>query len=526
MPRMLPVLLVAWILAQAAGLLACTAYTAEAAFPRPDQFEPDQGCSVIYATDGELMLGGNNEDYFNPLTKIWFIPSEDGSFGRVYFGFDDYFAQGGMNDQGLFFDGLGLDTTLPASKEGKQEYAGNLVDKAMTECATVECVVGLFEQYHTHDAWHWQFFFGDATGESAIIEPQTAIRQRGGYQVVTNFYQSTTPPEERTCWRYQKAVEWLENMEALSVASMRDVLDAVHMDGSVQTLYSNVYDLKNKIVYLYFFHNYDDVVVLDLEEELVQGYHAYDLPSLFLPNRAAEVWSRPKLRRYNELIDSRLTSDLAPEIFQAYAGAYELPDGWGPPDQSMTVIAGEWSLLLRFPDYRQHELFPESATDFFHVAFQRSDYAIAYEARFSLDENQRVEHLELVFGPESILMNRLGPESIVPAVAAPKPAVTAVLTSTATPTHTAKPTVTLTLTAMSRPTTTVQPTATLAPTTAPTSVATSVEMARAAPAATVIEVVTIPTEPDEGVDSPWTWLIVPLIVVGAVVGWMTLRQRQ
>ena len=33
------------------------------------------------------MLGGNNEDYYNPLTKVWFIPAEAGTFGRVYFGF-------------------------------------------------------------------------------------------------------------------------------------------------------------------------------------------------------------------------------------------------------------------------------------------------------------------------------------------------------------------------------------------------------------------------------------------------------
>jgi hypothetical protein len=65
------------------------ACTAETAFRRSDRLQPNQGCSVIYATDGKLMLGGNNEDYFNPLTKVWFIPGEAGSFGRVYFGFGD-----------------------------------------------------------------------------------------------------------------------------------------------------------------------------------------------------------------------------------------------------------------------------------------------------------------------------------------------------------------------------------------------------------------------------------------------------
>lgn len=255
----------------------------------PAPLQPSQGCSVLYATDGQVMLGGNNEDYLNPLTKVWFIPGEAGALGRVYFGFGDYYAQGGMNEQGLFFDGLALDEALPVSKEGKQPYAGNLVDKVMSECATVECAVGHFERCFTTDAWRWQFLFGDAAGESAIVEAGTIIRQQGGDQVATNFAQSLTPPAESTCWRYQKATEMLQNMEELSVASMRDVLDAIHVEGPSHTLYSNVYDLENKLVYLYYFYNYDDVVVLDLEKELAQGYHAYDLPALFPSNQKAEA---------------------------------------------------------------------------------------------------------------------------------------------------------------------------------------------------------------------------------------------
>ena len=192
---------------------------------------------------------------------MWFGPAGAGSFGRVYFGFDDQHAQGGMNDQGLFFDGLGLDTTLTVDKAGKQPYAGNLVDKAVAECPTVECVVGLFARYYAVDAWHWQYMFGDATGESAIIEPQAVIRQQGGYQVATNFYQSMTPPQRRNCPRYRTATEMLEAAEGLSPEFIRDVMDAVHQEGPAQTLYSNVYDLRARRVYLYHFHDYEQVVV-------------------------------------------------------------------------------------------------------------------------------------------------------------------------------------------------------------------------------------------------------------------------
>jgi hypothetical protein len=497
----------------------------------PRALRPNQACTVVYATDGQQMLGGNNEDYFNPLTKVWFIPAEGGSFGRVYFGFDDYHAQGGMNDQGLFFDGLGLGVTVRVPTAGKQRHVGNLVDKIMSECATVECVVQTFEQYYTQDAWYWQFMFGDATGESAIVEAATILRQQGGTQVATNFLQSATPEGERTCPRYRTAVAMLEGMDGLSVEFMRDVMDAVHQNGPAHTLYTNVYDLKNKLVYLYYFHNYEDLVVLDLAQELAQGYHAYPLPSLFSPNAAAERWAEPRLEQYERLVESRRAHDVSPEILQAYAGEYGMPEGWGTPDQQLTVVAQEGSLLLRFPDYRQHELFPASATEFYRVAFQDTGFAMAYEVRFGLGERRRVQYLELVFGSDTVRVGRAGPESFVPEIATPEP------TATLEPTDTARPADTPEPTATPQPTMTPTPIATLVPSDTPQPSATPeptlAEPASAGPTlavkvATPAVLTATPADPDKAGGFPWAWVIaagVALVtVVAGLAGWTILSR--
>src|SRR5512136_2947687 len=71
-----------------------------------------QGCSTVYATDGQQMLGGNNEDSGEPLTKVWFVPAGEGTHGMVLFGYGTYRAQGGMNDEGLFFDFLSVSKEL------------------------------------------------------------------------------------------------------------------------------------------------------------------------------------------------------------------------------------------------------------------------------------------------------------------------------------------------------------------------------------------------------------------------------
>jgi hypothetical protein len=45
-----------------------------------------------------------NEDWSNPQTRIWFVPGGSGRHGCVYVGFDDDWAQGGLNTEGLAFD--------------------------------------------------------------------------------------------------------------------------------------------------------------------------------------------------------------------------------------------------------------------------------------------------------------------------------------------------------------------------------------------------------------------------------------
>jgi hypothetical protein len=54
-------------------------------------------CTGFCISQDDLALVGNNEDWKNPNTKVWYVPAEDGKYGRVYFGFDNFYPQGGMN---------------------------------------------------------------------------------------------------------------------------------------------------------------------------------------------------------------------------------------------------------------------------------------------------------------------------------------------------------------------------------------------------------------------------------------------
>ncbi len=252
-----------------------------------------QCCTGFCAVARGLVLAGNNEDYSNPFTKIWFVPAEKGTYGRVYVGFDNFWPQGGMNERGVFFDGFATERVAATGSAGREVFRGNLLDGAMAECATVEQVVGLFEKYNRKFLEHAVLFFADANGDSVIIEPDAILRKQGRYQIQTNFHQSRVKPAEITCDRYKIAARMLgEAGENLSVDFFRRILAATHAEGANPTLYSNIYDLKRRVMYLYHFHNFENVVTIDLAEELKKGKRALDLPSLFPRTFAAEAFTR------------------------------------------------------------------------------------------------------------------------------------------------------------------------------------------------------------------------------------------
>ncbi|MBC8357344.1 MAG: site-specific integrase [Candidatus Aminicenantes bacterium] len=59
------------------------------------------------------------------------------------------------------------------------------------------------------------------------------------------------------------------------------LFSATHAEGNYPTTYSNIYDLKNGEVYVYNFHNFEDVVKLNLKEELKKGKRIQKVSFLF-----------------------------------------------------------------------------------------------------------------------------------------------------------------------------------------------------------------------------------------------------
>jgi hypothetical protein len=127
-----------------------------------------------------------------------------------------------------------------------------------------------------------QLLIGDQYGDSFIIEGDIIHRKTDYFQVATNFYLSQWGPPY-PCWRYNTAVNMFESnpVNELSVDFCASVLEAVHQEGPYPTQYSTVYDLKNGLVYVYHYHDYNNVKIFNLTEEFEMGYHSYYIPDLF-----------------------------------------------------------------------------------------------------------------------------------------------------------------------------------------------------------------------------------------------------
>jgi hypothetical protein len=248
------------------------------------------GCTIVMAARDGLVLAGNNEDRNHPQTIVTFIPATEIYYGRVIFGYDDAPVQGGMNDQGLFIDGNRLAPTDWKPDPAKPTFRGIIMMVILGTCATCEEVKAFFEKSNFPALERARFPVADRTGASMVVEygqdRVQFVRSDKWYQIATNFVISNIKDENYPCWRYRAADKIMSGAEKLSVELIRDVLDETHQEGGSLTVYSNIYDLKKGIIYVYNLRNFEEVVVMNLTEELKQGQRRLALPSLF--NRSGE----------------------------------------------------------------------------------------------------------------------------------------------------------------------------------------------------------------------------------------------
>lgn len=266
--------------------------------PAPDP--PTRHCTIFTAAIGDTVLFGNSEDYFLPNTFIWFVPAQATTHGYCYVGFDenndpaDGWPQGGMNDQGLCVDGNGLPPVEIAAQTSRTPYPYGFDGFAyfLKGSDSVEEVIQFYQTHSFREnvTISWQEHWADATGAAVVvsvgIEDDWAFTRKGdsNFLVSTNWNRANPDNGWYPCSRYETTTTMLNSItqeEDLTVDTFRDILDAVHQEGQYASQYSNIFDLVNREIYLYYYYNFDKVVKLNLDEELAKGPHRYKIAELF-----------------------------------------------------------------------------------------------------------------------------------------------------------------------------------------------------------------------------------------------------
>ena len=360
---------------------------------------PLSACTGFLVADDNVVLFGNNEDFFNPDILMWFVPGGGSYYGSVCFGYDDFYPQGGMNEKGLVFDGFATAPLPITASLNKPWFKGNLVAESLATCATVEEVIELFQRYNLAFMDRCMFMFADRSGGAVIIEGDEFIRKEGKFQIITNFYQSQYPLEA-PCPRYRTAHEMLSAADEFSVDLCRRVLDAVHAEHVSHTLYSNIYDLKRGIVYLYHFHDFDHPVVINLAEELTKGSRHIEIPSLFPDKpeweRVARDLVAAKQRRRNRLP----VIELEPAALQACVGVYESAEG-DDADSRLTVVFEGDKLYEQFVGGQRRELLATSPTEFY-----APDYFLDLEFSFARQGEGPAEAVDVTIAATQARLTR------------------------------------------------------------------------------------------------------------------------
>lgn len=260
--------------------------------------EESRSCTGFVFSDGETVYAGGNEDFRDKGFYIWFEPAKnENEYGSVFIGRplfepDEYYAFHGMNTAGLYHDSFGGAPSELKKMRNLPEYKGDrsLHEDVLMKNATVEEAIEFTGKYF-HKLYKTDMsLFCDANCNAAVKEGDVIVEKNGDFMVLTNFKLSTEKSPMTACNRYRIATNMIqENERSFDLA--RAILSNVHNEGRYSTKYSVICDLTQKIMYIYYFHDFEEVVVFNLEEELKKGSRRLPLRDLFSEKWQELAWT-------------------------------------------------------------------------------------------------------------------------------------------------------------------------------------------------------------------------------------------
>ena len=271
-------------------------------------------CSMYKITMYGKTFVGNNEDYWNSNTRIWFEKGKTTEYGSMYVGYDDLYPQGGMNEKGLVFDGFAIDPYIPRHKSKKPIFEASMGKTIMQTCQNVDEVSNFLNKYDLSSLSQGMVLYVDKSGNYLIVEADTIIKGNDDKYLLSNFCPSRTPDLDAVKIPfYQRGRKMLEAKADTSLIYLQSLSDTLHQrwPGNVAgTLYTTIYDLNEGTVNLYFYHDYSYSVKFNLKDELNKRDTILVIPSMF-PNNTDGQSQFNRFNNAKKFINTINTTDIA-----------------------------------------------------------------------------------------------------------------------------------------------------------------------------------------------------------------------
>jgi Linear amide C-N hydrolases, choloylglycine hydrolase family len=273
-------------------------------------------CSMYKITVNGKTMVGNNEDSWGRDARIWFEQGTSEKFGVICVGYArKSHPDGAMNEHGLVFDAFTMPhkPNLPERNSNKKDFAYTHIKNIMQQCKTVDEVYAFLKELNLHVLNGSIIFNGgmllfvDKSGKYLVVEAHKMTFGNEDKFALANFSVADTKDFSTIKMeRYCKGVAFLNNKKidtSLSFCkTLSDTMSVNRAKVGDGTLYTNIYDLNEGLIHLYFFHNFNQSRTFNLKEELAKGNHSYDLAELFPDNQKFQNFLNYKTPQNNKAI--------------------------------------------------------------------------------------------------------------------------------------------------------------------------------------------------------------------------------
>ena len=244
-------------------------------------------CTVFNAHYGNTVMAGNNEDWIDQDAWIWFLPGGSGRYGMVLTGFENAYAQGGMNEKGLFFDWFaGFGSQRAPTDPNKKNISGNAGAEILRIYETVDEALKFFDTYNAPDLGYAQLMLADRFGASAAVRWNWAEDKMLIERPDTNYHAIGVG-------KYY--LDDIFSADATTITPERFRSLAESTKQSSYTVYSSIYDLVSGQIYLYYHQDYAVQKQWNIHTELQKGAHFYSMRKLF-PVEAKNTSATPIMK--------------------------------------------------------------------------------------------------------------------------------------------------------------------------------------------------------------------------------------